>query len=288
MNNSKLNKITGNTLIIAFTELVFMIGGMMLMKLVFMAVFPLFHAGDDARGEFIRSGLFYVLFLIPIFLCLLYMRITRPAPLSVFTKGSGGVRIRSLCTGLLIGFLANSLISLLVGLTKTVSYSWRGFSGYILLLLPLVFIQSSCEEILLRGYVPEYLEDRLDWSTVAFVSGILFIFHHYRNLEGYGYSSSFCINVFLLGVLLYLLVRVNGNFWICCGFHTAWNFTQQYLFGLPNSGNSSSIALFTGNDARDNFFYHTVYGNEGSWLTTVVVLILILLLVRKEVRSVRH
>ncbi len=47
--------------------------------------------------------------------------------------------------------------------------------------------------------------------------------------------------------------------------------TQMYLFGLPNSGMSSNIALYQGLDAKDSFFYNTVYGNEGSWCTVVVI-----------------
>lgn len=105
----------------------------------------------------------------------------------------------------------------------------------------------------------------------------------------YGFDAMFCLNVFLAGVIAYLLVKLTGNFWTCCGFHTGWNVTQMYLFGLPNSGISSAVALYQGNEAKDTFFFNTVYGNEGSWCTTIVFLISIAVILymwkRKEMNK---
>ena len=55
----------------------------------------------------------------------------------------------------------------------------------------------------------------------------------------------------------------------------------MYIFGLPNSGMTSLNALYQGNDAKDSFFYSTVYGHEGSLCATVlfVIMILVLLLI---------
>ncbi len=94
------------------------------------------------------------------------------------------------------------------------------------------------EEYLCRGFVPAYLKERGHIIIIA-VGGICFIFHHAGNMTMYGFSAIFCLNVFLAGAIMYLLIQISGNFWIVCGFHSAWNYTQQYLFGIPNSGSAS-------------------------------------------------
>ena len=275
---SKKDRILTNTLVVAITELVLMLGGMKVMSLIIREIIIKLNLGTDIKGEFLTEMIGLGGFLIPIGFCLLYMLLTKPATLRVFCKGNFSKRLLSLLIGMVIGFCINGVISLLTGLTGSVTITFQGLTPYMILILPFCFIQCTCEEVMLRGYVPQYMDSRHDWSSVAFVSGGLFIFHHHGNLDSFGFSSVFCINVFLIGVMLYLLIRVNGNFWICCGFHTAWNFTQQYLFGLPNSGMTSSYALFQGTDSKDTFFYNTIYGNEGSWITTVVIVVMILVL----------
>ena len=271
MRNNRLLK---NTLWIAITELGLLKGGLFLMELVLTAVLSAVSMSDYWFLFF-----WYSLFLIPSALIIGYMRFTRPESLNVFGMRQKKQSTKAFGTGLLIGLLVNGGISVILGLTGTVQYSLQGFSVYLPLVLLPVTIQCTCEELYLRGYVPAYMEPESHWSTVAFVSGILFIFHHTANLNLFGFSSVFCLNVFLIGVLEYLLLKRNGNFWIAAGFHTAWNFTQQYLFGLPNSGVSSPVALLIGQNAKDNFFFNTVYGNEGSLFTTVVLVLFVLALI---------
>ena len=53
---------------------------------------------------------------------------------------------------------------------------YNHFFWILIPLIPLVFIQCSAEEMLLRGYVPAVLGEKHSWDVVCFVSGILFIF----------------------------------------------------------------------------------------------------------------
>ncbi|MBR2794101.1 MAG: CPBP family intramembrane metalloprotease [Solobacterium sp.] len=280
MSEKRITKddVVGNTLWIAFTELAIIHFGMTIMQIIFAVIEMLFPQEDPVLADFQQNFWWFALFLIPSAMILGYMKFTRPESLKVF-----GLRQKSKCLktfgiGLLIGFLMNAFISLLVGLTGSVQYSFRGFSPLLLPVIPAVIIQCNCEEMFLRGYVPAFMEPESKWYDAAFVGGILFIFHHTSNLMTYGYQNGFCLNVFLIGVLEYLLIRRTGNYWAAAGFHSAWNYTQQYLFGLPNSGTSSMIALFAGENAKNTFFYNTVYGNEGSMITTVLLVLFIALL----------
>ena len=95
-------------------------------------------------------------------------------------------------------------------------------------------------------------------------------------MEYFGFNTMFCLNVFLMGVLLCLLVRAEGNFWIVCGFHTAWNYMQTYIFGVTISGNPSTIGVFQGILNGSNGFFEEAYGYEGSITATVLVTTMIL------------
>ena len=87
--------------------------------------------------------------------------------------------------------------------------------------------------------------------------------------------------MFLLGVFLCLLIKWDGNFWIACGFHTAWNYMQFHILGLSNSGSTPDVCIFKGANSASSFFFDYVYGFEGSLCATVLITIGILLLIRK-------
>ena len=42
--------------------------------------------------------------------------------------------------------------------------------------------------------------------------------------------------IFLVGIVFSLLVYYYDSLWAAITFHTAWNYTQNLIFGLPNSG----------------------------------------------------
>ena len=54
--------------------------------------------------------------------------------------------------------------------------------------------------------------------------------------------------------------------------HTAWNFTQNFIWGLPNSGTIYSFSIFQLDQAtaRNSLFYNVLFGVEAT-LTAVIV-----------------
>ena len=283
---NKKDRILSNVFVVAATELGIVHFGLFLMEKAYVWICGALSPTSEAEAAFRDDAICLGLFAIPIALCLLYVFLTKRETLRVFREGGFAKGLRATGLGLLVGLGANGVAALLAGLTGTVRFSFNGFSGYLLWILPLSFFQCTAEEVLLRGYVPKYMEGRHDKSAIAFVSGALFIFHHTSNMEVFGFNAIFCLNVFLCGVLLCLLVWVSGNFWTACGFHFGWNYMQSYLLGLPNSGWSSPFGLLRGVAEQDNFFYNTVYGSEGCLLTTVLyaamIGILTLILVRRN------
>ena len=59
-------------------------------------------------------------------------------------------------------------------------------------------------------------------------------------------------------------------------FHAAWNYTQNIIFGLPNSGIVSEYSIFTleAASARNGLFYNVNFGVEGSIGATAMLFIL--------------
>ena len=60
---------------------------------------------------------------------------------------------------------------------------------------------------------------------------------------------------------VYERINVRYPLWV-----TAWNFTQNFLFGLPNSGLVSEVSVFTldAATARTNLIYNSAFGVEGA------------------------
>ena len=285
----KKKKFYDLAIMVAVAELAIFYIGMVIMNVVVLPVTFLSDGMQNPGKEFLNNAATLFAFIIPILMCLLYMRITRKERLKVFAMETAGKRIAKLFYGLLAGIIINGAISAVVYLTGGVQPVFQGFTWMVVAILPFSFIQCTMEEVLLRGFASSYLEENYKWYVIAPIGGVLFILHHIGNIALYGFSPIFCLNVLLIGIAFYLMVKWSGNFWICCGFHTGWNYTQQYLFGLPNSGQTSAFGLFRGENAVKSFVFDPIYGNEGSLLTTVVFIVsigvLFLLIKMKAVKG---
>ena len=67
--------------------------------------------------------------------------------------------------------------------------------------------------------------------------------------------------------------------------HTSWNFTQNFLFGLPNSGLVSKGSFLHLEAASDSILYDTVFGVEGAipaLIVTAVLAAAVILYARKK------
>ncbi len=196
---------------------------------------------------------------------------------------------RMLGWGLLIGFLTNGfaiVCALLHGDIKLYFETSAGQIPILLFALFSVFIQSTSEELWCRGFLYERLHERYPLWVAVLVNGVLFGALHIFN-EGVSVLS--IVGIAICGVSYSLLRWYSGNLWIVMGAHTAWNFVQAFLFGLPNSGLVSEVSLFhldasTGNS---NLFYDFDFGVEGGLPALLVDLMLGVIVVILAVRSGR-
>jgi membrane protease YdiL (CAAX protease family) len=139
-------------------------------------------------------------------------------------------------------------------------------------------IQGPAEEVLFRGYIFENVraEWGLRWAVI--VSSVAFGLFHLRNPA---LGPLALLNLILFGVATALYkVRVdNGQLWGVFAIHTVWNWLQQVVFGLPNSGVASVAdnALFTitPNTSLPDPIWGGGFGPEGTLAATLVLLALI-------------
>ncbi len=83
------------------------------------------------------------------------------------------------------------------------------------------------------------------------------------------------INIVVTGLLFSLVVYYTDSLWCVFMMHTAWNYTQNIIFGLPNSGIVSSFSIFKldAASAMDSFAYNAGFGIEGTIVADLVLIL---------------
>ena len=187
-----------------------------------------------------------------------------------FTKGGAvGNTLKNFGLGLLIGFVMNGICILIAWLHGDVHFYVGRFELlYLLCALVCVCIQSGAEELVTRGYMMGALRKRYPvWVAIA-ANALFFGALHLGNDNVTVLSV---LNIVAIGVALSLVVYYLGSIWMCIAVHTAWNFTQNFLFGLPNSGIVSESSFLHLDAASNSLLYDVGFGVEGT-LTAVVVI----------------
>jgi membrane protease YdiL (CAAX protease family) len=145
-------------------------------------------------------------------------------------------------------------------------------------------IQGPAEEVLFRGHVFENVraEWGLTWATL--VSSLAFALLHANNPA---FGPLPFVNLVLFGVAMALYkARVDdGQLWGVFAIHTVWNWLQQVVFGLPNSGMASlpenSLFTVSPNLAVPDAISGGGFGPEGTLAATLVLLVLIAACLRR-------
>ena len=135
-----------------------------------------------------------------------------------------------------------------------------------------VFVQSSAEELVCRGFMYQRFLKSYGKPSIAIVGNALFFGVLHLSNEGVTFLS--LVNIFLFGILFSFIVYYMDSIWCAFAVHTAWNFMQNILFGLPNSGIVVPYSMFKleAGTAANSFAYHVGFGIEGTLLANAVLL----------------
>lgn len=148
-------------------------------------------------------------------------------------------------------------------------------------------IQGPSEEILFRGYIMENLRGRWGIGWAIGVSAVTFSLLHASNTS---FGVLPFLNLVLFGVAmgLYRVYVDRDQLWGVFAIHAVWNWLQQVVFGLPNSGMASTAenTLFhlAPNTAMLDVFWGGGFGPEGTLGATFVLSVLIVVCLRRRPR----
>ncbi len=211
-----------------------------------------------------------------------------------FLYNGHGNNLKAIPAGILLGFGMNGFCILMSVIMGDIKLSFNGFDPKLFFIfLFCVLIQSGAEEIIDRCYLYQKLRRRYRWPAIAvLVNALVFMALHMGNP---GVTNLGLLQVFLIGVLFSLIVYYWDSLWTVIWAHTAWNFSQSIVFGLPNSGIVSKYSVFKleAASARDGIFYNTSFGVEGSMganvmIAAAIVIVLVYGLVTKRGEKMDH
>ena len=182
-----------------------------------------------------------------------------------FLPKAEGNRLSALLLGLAVGFVMNFgciLWALLAGDIKLFLNFAVGQIPFFIFALVCVFIQSTTEELWCRGFMYERINVHYPLWVAIVVNGVFFAFLHIFN-PGVGVLP--IVDIAVCGLSFSLAKWYTGSIWFPMGIHTAWNFTQNFLFGLPNSGLVSEASVFglDAANAKNTLIYDVAFGVEG-------------------------
>lgn len=245
------------------------IGGLFISRLVK----GLFASGLIRGDVYIYTFIMYILF-IDIWIGVLFVLFVFKSNhyiIDKITTKTKGNNISYLFWGLFIGFVLNGLCALIAMINGDFTLRFSQFEIFRAFgLFFAVFVQSSAEELLCRGFMYQRLLKSTNSPAFAIIFNSLFFaaLHLFNN--GMSILPFYCILIF--GVFASMLVYYFDSLWMVMGLHAMWNFTQSILLGLPNSGNNVPYSIFRiASSVKGSFAYNPIFGLEGTILSCVLM-----------------
>lgn len=200
--------------------------------------------------------------------------VTKENALSGFLKGS------------LIGFLMIGLCGGVLWLNGNVVFAVGKISLILFLGYFLYFILVGLFEELMFRTLPLFIfAERYPIILAILLNGILFGAMHIANP---GFTWLAMLNITLAGILFAIYTLQKRNLSWAVGIHFGWNFAQGILLGYKVSG-TDAPGLLTAKPIGNGYWSGGIFGIEGSFVCTIVLLVLIVyLMVRYPIAPVEE
>ena len=262
------NKIRNSIIWIMFITFLLMVFGELIGAVIF-------STGTDNRQPYFYTFMEYacfitmwlaVIFVINIFKKNRYIQ-------KEFLPNKKGNTILYLVIGLISGFVLNGFCACLAIVNGNISLNFQCFEVMpVMGLFIAVFIQSSAEEVLCRGFLYQrVLEAKSKYWIAILLNSVFFGVAHGLND---GITLLGLYDLIITGIFFSLVVFYFDSLWMAMGLHTTWNFTQSIILGLPNSGASFPYSVFALTpDTHGGFSYNTAFGLEGTPLSAILMTI---------------
>jgi uncharacterized protein len=186
-----------------------------------------------------------------------------------------------LLIGALFGIVLQAAIfgiELAMGWLVIETVGWRAsgspFFGLIVMLVVFLAVAWN-EELVIRGYVLQNLEDGLGTTLAVIVSSVAFGALHIFNSNS---GVVAVIGVSVAGLLLAVAYLVTRTLWLAIGLHMGWNYAEGPIFGFPVSGLDAG-GLFTHRAVGPEAVTGGAFGPEAGLVAVALQLIAIAVLV---------
>lgn len=218
-----------------------------------------------------------ILLVLGIGIYVLYVKFIEKRPLSSMGFRRKGA-LKQYCLGFLLGIamIAAALgISMLAGGTRYEGIAMTTPAGILLLWFVGFIIQGMSEEVTFRGYylVSASLRMPVMWAVV--ISSVIFASLHLFNK---GINVLSFTNLLLYGLFTAFYFLRTNNIWGIAAQHSAWNYVQGNIFGIPVSGTHVDARLFSfANTGEADIVSGGGFGLVGGLAVTAVFMTAILL-----------
>lgn len=212
----------------------------------------------------------HTVFLIIMLLYALAVKGDRKYVLS-FCHGKAGRNLKYALIGAVVGFVEMGICILAArangNLVISAAPSSFGITIFIFAAF-CVLVQAMTEEIESRAFVFGKMNgEGVPMFPALIISSLFFAYLHAAN-PGFGFLP--LVSIFTVGIQYVLCYYYFRSIWFSAMAHMTWNYTQDFLFGLPDSGKPAAVSIFTTEVQGSGFFYDQTFGIEGSWMAVLM------------------
>src|SRR5579871_2243124 len=180
--------------------------------------------------------------------------------------------------GALIGFLSLTLMLLGFRAAHDFYFGSEAMHGSALVIAALsnvigFVLVALFEETTFRGYAFYALTDGMGFWPAAVAMSLLFAFVHTNNP---GEAPIGIVAVFAFGMMLAFSIWRTGSLLWAIGFHFMWDYSETFIYGVPDSGYVSPQHLISAKFSGPAWITGGSVGPEGSYFIFVVLAVVAL------------
>ncbi len=262
MQNKKHRKFFESIFGVILASFIIMFISSIPMSIIYLLLTPLEFLGS----EFMYIAEMYLLTLGGIITYLLVMLVFK-CNRHMFKKFT--LKNNKLFHGIILGFILNTLCVIVAVLAGSLKLEFTTLKVPLLIFAVVaVFIQCADEEIFCRIYMYQKLKSGYNAKVAVIANSIIFGLLHIFND---GITVIAMISLIGFGLLMSMYVYCFDDIWGAIGLHFSWNFTQNLIYGMPNSGMLPLYSVFKVTESSKSLVYDPIFGIEGTILTVIIV-----------------
>jgi membrane protease YdiL (CAAX protease family) len=220
------------------------------------------------------------LFFFPAFIAALIMARIEHRNVGVYGLPANGAFGKKFWVGALAGFAGVNVVLLAIAAFHGFHLEGPALHGSEILRLTASWtvafvLVGLAEEFLFRGYLQYTLTTGMGFWPAALVLSALFALVHASNP---GENKIGLLAVVLFALVFSLVLRRTGDLWWTVGFHAAWDWTQTFFYGVPDSGILPKGNLFNSSFSGPSWLTGGTVGPEASVFTPIVLILIAIII----------